>query len=152
MNTLVITFTLWFCSSPATAAIQDELMALRLENLKTAMNARDYDLAMYRVRQIDVLDRACARETQKGKIPFSCFELRETEIQVNATARRRIFAVTSLESLNSLCIAAINKPVGEIFAESRNLRRPVKLTRECQSLYEEKAAIQQYKRTGRRIE
>lgn len=151
--TYIIALVVCILSSyAANASIEAELMALRLENLKTAMNVRDYDLALHRLRQIAILERACQREIAKEKIPFSCFELREAQGAVNTAARRRIFGLSDISVLNEQCLAAINRPATKVEAQDTGLRRESKLTPECRNLYLRKAAIETYKKAGKRIE
>ncbi len=153
MKNLVRALTILIMNSHmALASINDELVALRFENMKTAMNARDFDIAMYRLRQIDVLERACKRETTKGKIPFSCFELRDTKIKANGSAKHLIFKVQSLASLNEQCVTAATTAFEKFPQDDALLEKGSRLSPECRALFSKRVAIETYKRTGRRIE
>lgn len=150
----VVLFWLIFPSCVfASPSIDQELVALRLESMKTAMNARDFDLMTYRIRQIEVLSRACELETRNLRLPFACVELRREQARMNAKMKRPIFLVASWQHLEDQCLRAL----GSAEVQSRLIEmtesKPIGgLTTECRTTLKKRLAIQTYKISGRRIE
>lgn len=150
----IVLFCLIFPSGVyASPSIDQELVALRLESMKTSMNARDFDLMTYRIRQIEVLARACELESRNARLPFSCLELRGTQARINSQTKSSIFRLTSLSHLEDQCLQALeSKDVQSRLLEMTEHKPIDILTTECRSLLKKRLAIQTYKMSGRRIE
>ncbi len=137
-------FALILALSQVASAKPLDFNELRLQLMAKVMNSRDFDLMIYALREIEVLDRACAKELELKRLPIHCFQLQETIKSRNLDWPLN-FSFTEVECAQR--VASLSED--ELMAINKNTQY---LPKPCQQQIFSRMKIVQYKKSGKRFE